>query len=315
MVYFGIMKKQEQIEAKKNKPIEVGDLVKVSTNYFKTVTETVKVGRKREFINKEVEKKFTFEGTVLKIENDKYYVKLNSTSVPYELNEKLPSKHTDKNEQYCIADISIITPTVYECGANPFCKEKRRISFYNQDIWQILFKAGYGKITDDYSKLESTEDFGNVNFNPFIIDANGNRQYYQRDLVWTLEQKQLLIDSIYQNIEIGKFLFRYNSWERMQLEKKETGVGHGWDCVDGKQRFFAIVEFLQNKFQDNYGNYWKDLSANAQRRFLNFPNLSYGELPETASDEDVIDNFLTLNFTGTPMSRDHIEYVKSFNMK
>ena len=191
----------------------------------------------------------------------------------------------------------------------------RSISFYNQDLWQILFKAGYGKRTDDFSQIETDNGYGRVNFNPFVIDANGNRQYYQRDLVWTLEQKQLLIDSIYQGIEIGKFLFRYNAWERMKQEEKETGVSHSWDCVDGKQRFFAILDFLQNKFPDSYGNYWSDLSADAHRRFLNYPNLSYGELPESATDEDVIDNFLTLNFTGTPMSKEHIEYVKSFNMK
>jgi hypothetical protein len=101
----------------------------------------------------------------------------------------------------------------------------------------------------------------------------------------------------------------------MEREFKETGERHSWDCVDGKQRFFAILEFLQNKYPDSHGNYWNDLSPKAQRRFLDFANLSYGELGENATDEDVIDNFLTLNFTGVPMSREHIEYVKSFNMK
>jgi hypothetical protein len=36
---------------------------------------------------------------------------------------------------------------------------------------------------------------------------------------------------------------------------------------------------------------------------------------EDATDEDVVDNFLTLNHTGVPMSPEHIEYVKAINMK
>ena len=138
------MTKQKQIEAKLVKPIEVGDRVKISADYTKKETEKVKVGRKNEVVTKEVAKTFTAEGYVIKIEDGKYFVKLNSTSIPYELKERLPESYTNKREQYCIADASMVSPTVYECGVNPFAKEKRRISFYNQDLWQILFKAGYG---------------------------------------------------------------------------------------------------------------------------------------------------------------------------
>lgn len=309
------MNKLEQIALKKIKPIEVGDYVKIVVFYTKEITEKVKVGRKNEWVKKPVNETFETKGTVRKIVDDKLHVGLSSVSIPYELRDILPTHYEERHSQYTIVDANYVKPTYYECGSNPFCKEKRRISFYNQDISSILLKAGYGRRSDDFKKQDDDRDWNRVNFNPFVIDANGQRQYYQRDLVWTLEQKQLLIESIYNDIEIGKFLFRYNAWGRMEKEKEETGVGHSFDCVDGKQRFFAILHFVQNKYPDNRGNYWDDLCANAHRRFLNYGNLSYGELPESATDEDVIDNFLTLNFTGVPMSKDHIEYVKSFNMK
>jgi uncharacterized protein with ParB-like and HNH nuclease domain len=158
-------------------------------------------------------------------------------------------------------------------------------------------------------------DWQKINFDPYVIDSNGEKQYYQRGLVWTLEQKQLLIESIYNDIEIGKVLLRYNNWSRMKKEESETGTMYSYDCVDGKQRLNTLFGFVNNEFPDSHGNYWDDLSGNAQRRFFNYSNLSLGELSENATDEDVIDNFLTLNFTGVPMSQNHIEYIKSIKMR
>jgi len=310
------MNKQQQIEVKKAKPIEVGDYVSISAPYSKKETRTEGKGKKKITIEEYVDNTFTVEGTVIELIDGSCKVLINSVSVPYELNNTLPSGYDSRSEKWVLAKPEFVSPTFYDCGSNPFAKEKHRITFYNQELGSILFKAGYGRRSDDFSKMDNEDrDWSKVNFNPFVIDKNGNKQFYQRGLVWTQEQKQLLIDSIYNGIEIGKFLFRYNSWSRMEREFKETGERHSWDCVDGKQRFFAILEFLQNKYPDSHGNYWNDLSPKAQRRFLDFANLSYGELGENATDEDVIDNFLTLNFTGVPMSREHIEYVKSFNMK
>ena len=309
------MNKQEQIEAKKIKPIEVGDTVLIDIDYTKQVTDKVKVGRKTELVTKIIDQNFSTDGKVVLIQDDKVHVELGSISVPHDISDKTPTYYPERGLKVCVVEKQYIKPTFYECGSNPFGREKRRINFFNQDLSSLLMKAGYGRRSDNYSIQDKNEDWNRVNFNPFIIDADGNRQYYQRGFVWTLEQKQLLIESIYHGIEIGKFLFRMNSWERLSKEREETGIGHSFDCVDGKQRFHAILEFIQNKFVDSHGNHWDDLSANARRRFMNYANLSYGELPESATDEDVIDNFLTLNFTGAPMSKEHIEHVKSFNIK
>ncbi len=310
------MNKEQQIEAKKAKPIEIGDYVSVSVSYTKKVVRTEGRGKKKTIIEEYVDHTFKVEGKVIEVIDNLFQISIHSVSIPHELNATLPSGYGNKTEKWILARPEFVSPTFYECGSNPFAKEKHRINFYNQELSSILFKAGYGRRGEDFSKMEN-EDRGwsKVNFNPYVIDKNGNKQFYQRDLVWTQEQKQLLIDSIYNGIEIGKFLFRYNSWSRMEKELKETGDYHSWDCVDGKQRFFAILEFLQNKYPDSHGNYWDDLSAEAQRRFLSFANLSYGELSENATDNDVIENFLTLNFTGVPMSKEHIDYVKGFAMK
>jgi len=309
------MTKQEQIEAKRIKPIEVGDKVLVEIPYSEKNEKVVGRGKKKETIIETTEKVFKFEGELIKIEGDAMHVIIYSTRIPSEVKHLVETYYPERYSTVGVVDRKFVYPTFHECGANNFCKEKRRINFYNQDLSSFLLKAGYGRHSDDFNKPQTQDEYEKVNFNPFIIDKDGVKHFYQRQFVWTLEQKQLLIESMYNEIEIGKFLFRYNSWERMQKEKDETGVGHSFDCVDGKQRFYAILEFLQDKYPDSHGFCWSDLSGTAQRRFLNFANLSYGEMPESATDEDVIDNFLTLNHTGVPMSKEHIAFVQSIRMK
>lgn len=297
------MNKQEQIEIKKSKEIEIGDYIQIKTSY--NVNESVYIGRgkSKKLVSEITLKDFQAQGRVIEITDDKFKISVSSVKVPIELKGTIESTY-DKHNQIIISDKSIVFPTFLDCGANPFCKEKKRINFYNNDIQSLLWKMGY----------DGGENWQKINFDPYVIDVNGEKQYYQRGLVWALEQKQLLIESIYNDIEIGKFLLRYNTWSRMEKEEAETGIMHSFDCVDGKQRLNTILEFVHNKFPDIYGNYWDDLSANAQRRFFNYGNLSMGELPESSTDEDVIDNFLTLNFTGIPMSKEHIEFIKSIKI-
>lgn len=306
------MTKEEQIEFKKLKPIEVGDYVQVKTTLTKEVKKQVGKGKAKTWVTENIESEFKTQGTVQEITDDKIIISISSIRVPLELKGLVDTSY-DRSDQSIIVDKSIVFHTFMDCGANPFGKQKRRISFYNSDIQSLLWKMGYAAYSGKY--IESERDWQKINFDPYVVDINGDKQYYQRGLVWTLEQKQLLIDSIYNDIEIGKFLLRYNAWSRMEKEEIETGTMHSFDCVDGKQRLNTILEFVQGKFADSHGNYWDDLSTNAHRRFLNYGNLSHGELPETATDEDVIDNFLTLNFTGIPMSKEHIEYVKTIKIR
>ena len=58
------------------------------------------------------------------------------------------------------------------------------------------------------------------------------------------------------------------------------------------------------------GNYFDDLSKNAKSKFSNHQLFSYSELPEGTTDEEVLRQFLRLNFAGVPQSREHINFVK-----
>lgn len=147
------------------------------------------------------------------------------------------------------------------------------------------------------------------NFNPYITDKDGNKQYYQRELCWSLEDKQSFIESIYNDMNCGIIVLKVNS------DEKAKEVGADWDVVDGKQRLNTLIEFFNNKFPDMHGNYWKDFSVVAKRRFRNSLNpITFYEFRENVSDADIKRAFLNVNFTGKPMSKEHIEFVNSIKI-
>lgn len=80
-----------------------------------------------------------------------------------------------------------------------------------------------------------------------------------------------------------------------------------------KKDILALLDFVNDKFPDLHGNYYSDLSNKAQHKFLNSDVISYASLGESATDEDVIETFLMVNFTGKIMSQEHIDYVKEIS--
>ena len=185
----------------------------------------------------------------------------------------------------------------------------------NFDLESTLYSVGFEK----RKMIFSTVSFGNteveeLNWNPFIVDKNGKEILYQRDFVWSLKEKQSLIDSIYNNIDIGKIVIRKRPYQWVEKRIKQGKQASFKDIVDGKQRLNAIIGFVQNKFPDSNGFYFDDFSDFSKAKFFSFKSFAYGELGEKASDEDVKSVFLGLNFTGVPMSQEHIDFVKSINI-
>ncbi len=226
----------------------------------------------------------------------------------------------DKNENtplYKINKDDISSRELLFLGANPFEEVFESIRPIAFSLDSILFKL-------DVLNTKRTDKGFDINgviikeaeWNPFVYDKDGKKQYYQRGLCWIISDKQLLIESIYQNIDCGKILVRKRGWEELRRMQKngETDLAFN-DIVDGKQRLNAIKCFMNDEFVDLQGNYYSDLSSVSQHKFENHQLFSYAEMPENTKDSDVIKQFLKLNFSGVPQSREHIEFVKSINDK
>lgn len=192
-------------------------------------------------------------------------------------------------------------------GVNPFFKDNRRVQSINftlESVLHILCKEGEYDILGTPIKAS--------NENPFVF-VNGVQHHYQRPLVWTLKNKQLLLESIYNGVDCGKIVVRNRSWKELEHLQKE-GYALAWkDIVDGKQRLNAVISFIKGDFTDSSGNYYNDLSVQAQRRLTNHQLFSYAEIIEDSSDEEVLLQFLKLNFSGVPQSKEHLNFVKNLH--
>jgi hypothetical protein len=121
---------------------------------------------------------------------------------------------------------------------------------------------------------------------------------YQRDHVWTLEDKISLIESIFNNVDIGKFVF-------VQLSEKTEGKYY--QVLDGKQRLSALCEFYEDRFQYK-GYYYSQLSFRDRITFTGY-GIAYGFL-ENPDKRAIYETFIKMNTCGKPMDHKHIDKVK-----
>ena len=132
----------------------------------------------------------------------------------------------------------------------------------------------------------------------FGIDFNPD---YQRGYVWEQEDKELLIDSVFKNIDIGKFVF-------IRLSDTEwTNRNLGYEILDGKQRLSTLIEFYEDKITYK-GKYFNELSWKDKNVFLDHM-ISVAEVKET-DRKTVLKYFLMLNRTGKAMDESHLNEVE-----
>jgi hypothetical protein len=121
---------------------------------------------------------------------------------------------------------------------------------------------------------------------------------YQREHVWELNDKIVLIDSIFNNIDIGRFVF---------VCRNLGFEGKLYEIIDGKQRLTAIKDFFEDRFKYNEF-YFSEISNKDKNKFENHP-ITYGYL-DNPTKKAVLETFIKLNTCGKPMDVKHIDNVK-----
>lgn len=130
----------------------------------------------------------------------------------------------------------------------------------------------------------------------FFRDMIKMPEIQREKTAWSLQQKQALIDSLYNDFDIPKIYFR----------DKEEDAGVWW-LIDGQQRLTAIRQFLDNAFPLSHastlpkhlrGSHYKELSSADQERITK--RILDCVIIES-TDEEEQDMFFRLN-NGTPLS-------------
>jgi hypothetical protein len=165
------------------------------------------------------------------------------------------------------------------------CVEPQPESLIDKDIFFINFT------TRHLDSIFSTYYHFGVNDTP----------EYQRELCWTLEQKQALIDSIFKGIDIGKFVF-------INLEYKEDSPNY--ELLDGKQRANALLEFYEDRFEYK-GKKYSELCVKDRSHFKRHL-IAWAEVPERLmpNRKQLYEYFLRLNIEGVPQSEEHLNKVR-----
>ena len=146
--------------------------------------------------------------------------------------------------------------------------------------------------------------FHNTSLSTLIFHHQNGINYdpeYQRGQVWTMEDKQKLIASIFDRVSIGSFAFvylPYSSDEANQLE-----------ILDGKQRLLTIMEFYEDRFQYK-GFYFSELSQQDKLYFRDFP-VTQGLAPENMTLYQKYDYFLRMNSGGMAQSEEHLNLIRA----
>lgn len=162
---------------------------------------------------------------------------------------------------------------------------------------------------EDYAKcVAGTDNYYKIDFDVFLPSINKN---LQRPLVWTLEQKQALILSIFKETYIPPVCV---------IQHKDNSDNRKLEIIDGKQRLSTMIAFYNNEFpiivKDN-AYYFKELSPELQSRYK-FTDVimsvaySYDYEPSAKiSDESKIAWFEMINFAGTPQDIEHLNNLKT----
>lgn len=118
----------------------------------------------------------------------------------------------------------------------------------------------------------------------------------RENTVWSIEQKQNLIDSLYNDFDIPKLYLR------------EDTIEHNiWWLIDGQQRLQAIIDFINNKFaltetstipKHLHNKKFKQLNPDEQENIL---GRTLDFIKVICSDDEEEDMFIRLN-NGTPLS-------------
>ena len=128
---------------------------------------------------------------------------------------------------------------------------------------------------------------------------------YQRDFVWTKEQKQLYIKNLFEgNASIKPTFVEYSETQEDGTRKRVAEV------LDGKQRIKALIDFYNNEF-DVEGLYYKDLHYRDQFFFERL-NVVYTRIMNREGRKDLkletkIQLFLEINMLGTRMSDEDLK--------
>jgi len=168
-----------------------------------------------------------------------------------------------------------------------------------QDIPQFTRNAPYGvDISWDYLArhyMREVIDYG--------LDVNPD---FQRDYVWTPEQKVRYVEFVLQGGMTGKDLYLNCPGHKFGRVGPNYGAEGYYVLVDGKQRLDAVLGFMNDEFPIFGGNFRRDYPDNPHILTARF----HWNVNDLATREEVLQWYIDLNAGGTVHRPEEIDRVR-----
>ncbi|MBQ8709411.1 MAG: DUF262 domain-containing protein [Bacteroidaceae bacterium] len=153
-------------------------------------------------------------------------------------------------------------------------------------------------------KQIAEETMGKYDYDVYMPKYGRN---LQRELVWSLEQKQAFVISMLQRKSIPAVSVNY-------VYEKDT-----YEVIDGKQRLTTAVSFYRNEFPivvNGEEFYYKDFEENLKVQykltyFDAYIHYDHGDTVTVLPDEKKVAWFLYVNASGTPQQDEYLEELKN----
>lgn len=234
------------------------------------------------------------------------------TGVSYEMSEKYGKLAGDPTYLYKVGD-KVAVGALQNCIVDEVCMDGKMYgikygpegSGYGYWAWPQVRPYGHSKDTHFSDNKLRTLNVSNRTVESLMcMHYHGGIDFdpdYQRGSVWSDNDREKLLDSIFAGREIGRFVLR----DRDTKEWLQDGLTY--EIIDGKQRLLTLLAFYENRFPYR-GYYYNDLSAKDRNCFLNCIT-AVAEVRDV-SRKEVLEIFLALNECGRPVSEDVLNNVR-----
>lgn len=121
---------------------------------------------------------------------------------------------------------------------------------------------------------------------------------YQRGYVWSAEDQQRYLDSVFEGRDLGRFIFVKHPYPQAE------------ELLDGKQRLNCLNLFFQSRISWR-GLFWHELNK-LERYQIENRSVQVATLSGSAfSRSDRLRVFLEVNAAGVPQSEEHLDHVRA----
>ena len=212
---------------------------------------------------------------------------------------------------------------IREEGCKVICKGERYVrgkfgSYWENGIYHIwkyeLSNIPFDENALQYHKPKKWDGIINITpnmgtnilylYDQYIQGELNMAPFYQRNLVWSLEQKRKFIENLFLEKAVITPTIILN-WENLD--------DNVYEILDGKQRLITCFSFINDRFSIFDNVFFSDLSAE-DKRFILRHDIRYTRIEKlnnkNLTDNEKIELFLEINELGTKVSQEHLDKVK-----